>query len=85
MERVRGRAVPATRAHQLGGRVVLPRRQSLPMERLRRRADHFGGRGVLRRRRPLPMERTRTMAAPAPRAWQLGGTGSPAQAVVATS
>ena len=42
MERLRGTAAPAPRAHQLGGRGVLPRRRSLPMERLRGMAAPIG-------------------------------------------
>ena len=65
-----GRHPPAAQAEQLGGRGVPPRRQSVPMERLRgtaaptTHANQLGGRGVPPRRR-------------AAHANQLGGRGVP--------
>ena len=54
---------PSARAHQRGGRGILPRRRSVPMERLRDRvrpstwAHQLGGRGVVPRRWSVPTHR----------------------------
>ena len=76
-----GRLPPLARAHQLGGRGVLPKRRSVPMERLRgtvattAQAHQLGGRGVLPKRRSLPMERMRGTAAPKGAGPQARGRG----------
>ena len=82
-------ALKTARAHQLGGRGVLPRRRSVPMERLRgmvgpktAQAHQLGGQGDLPRQRSVPMERLRGTVVPSGPGPPVGGTGSPAQAAV---
>ena len=69
-----GRPPPSARAHQMGGRGILPRRRSVPMEGLQVTAIFIspgppaGGPGVLPRRRSVPMEGLRGTAVPNGRA-----------------
>ena len=78
----RGWHFPTARAHQLGGRGVLPRQRSVPMEGLRGRALPNGpgsparGTGVLPRWRSVPMEGLRGTAIPNGPGPPSGGMGS---------
>ena len=65
---------PSARAHQLGGRGVLPRRRSLPMERLR---------GTAAPQQPGPTSWGDGKSCPVGAGPPAGGTGSPAQEAVA--